>query len=77
MANVKREITYRCRDDCRMEGCPSHEGTLEFQSTSNHYHFIMNGKDKYFEQNELQAIIDLIDSLNRADCIQIQSKTNS
>jgi len=71
MANVKRELNYRCWNDCIMAGCPSHKGTLDFQSCSNAYHFNMNGKDYYFEEGELQAIVDLIKSINRADCIQI------
>lgn len=72
MTNVIREIIYRCRDDCRMEGCPSHKGTLQFQSVSNAYKFNMDGKEYFFEEGELQAMIDLIKDLNRVDCIQIK-----
>lgn len=70
MANCKREIIYTCRDDCEIRGCPTHKGVLEFQSVSNAYHFNMNGKDYYFEQGELQAMIDLIKSLNRLDTVK-------
>ena len=71
MANCKREIKYWCIDDCKMDGCPSHKGVLEFQSTSNYYSFNMNGKEYNFEEGELQAIIDLIKSLNRVDCVKL------
>ena len=71
MVNCKREITYRCNNDCRIAGCPSHKGILEFQSCSNAYHFNMNGRDLFFEEGELQAMIDLIRSLNRVDCVKL------
>lgn len=72
MATVKKEITYRCYDDCKMSGCPSHKGILKFQSVSNAYNFNMNGKEYFFEEGELQAMIDLIKSLGRVDCIKIK-----
>jgi len=70
MANFKREITYSCYEG-EYTGCPTHKGTIEFQSESHFYHFNMNGKDYYFEQGELQAMIDLIKSLNRADTVDL------
>jgi hypothetical protein len=54
-----------------MSGCPSHKATLEFQSCSNAYHFNINGKDLYFEQGALQALIDLIKALNRCDTVKL------
>lgn len=71
MANVVRKIIYRCSDDCEMSGCPSHEGVLNYQSVSDAYEFIMNGEEYFFERGELEAMIDLLKSINRADCIQI------
>jgi len=71
MANCKREITYRCLDDCEMSGCPTHKGTLNFQSVSNSYHFTMNSRELYFEEGELQAMIDLLKLLERADCVKL------
>ena len=71
MATCKRKITYSCFNDCKMGGCPGHKGTLEFQSVSNAYHFNMDGKDYYFEEGELQAMIDLIRKLNRVDCVEL------
>ena len=71
MANCVQEIKYHCLNDCVASGCPSHNGRLEFQSTSNAYHFIMNGKEYYFEEGELQAMIDLLKSLDRADAVKL------
>ena len=34
MSTRKREIKYRCDDDCRMEGCPSHKLVGTLQDTS-------------------------------------------
>jgi len=31
----------------------------------------MNGKDYYFEEGELQAMIDLLKSLNRVDAVKL------
>jgi len=70
LANCYRELTYRCYNDCEMNGCPGHKATLEFQSCSNAYHFNINGKDLYFEQGALQALIDLIKALNRYDTVK-------
>ena len=71
MANCKRELTYHCYNDCIESGCPGHKATLEFQSCSNAYHFNINGKDIYFEQGSLQALIDLIKALNRYDTVKL------
>lgn len=73
MANCKREIIYRCFNDCRMEGCPTHKGILEFQSCSNAYTFNMDGEVYFFEQGKLQAMVDLLKSLNRLDAIDLKS----
>ena len=72
MANCVREIKYRCQDDCKISGCPGHDGKLEFQSVSEHYHFTMNGKEMHFEAGELQAMIDLIRLLNRVDTVKLE-----
>ena len=59
MATIKKGITYRCNDDCRMEGCPSHKATLEFQSVSDCYHFNINGQEIYLERGAMEAFVDL------------------
>lgn len=74
MATAILTKKYRCFDDCRPEGCPHHEATLEFQSVSNAYKFD-NGKGDtyYFEEGELEAMIELLRQLNvrRADSVRI------
>ena len=75
MANVEREIAYRCSDDCRMSGCPGHVGKLRYQSTADSYCFQMGARPElHFEAGELQAMIDLLRSLNRVDAIQVGEK---
>ncbi len=71
MSNCVREIKYRCFNDCKGWGCPSHDGKLQFQSTSNAYHFTMDGKEYYFDEAELQAMIDLLKSLGRTDAVKL------
>lgn len=72
MARVEREIRYKCSDDCEMSGCPGHTGVLFYQSTSDAYSFNMSGRIMHFERGELQAMLDLLKSLDRADCIQVR-----
>lgn len=72
MANCIREKEYHCSDDCEMSGCPGHKGILNYQSVSDAYKFD-NGKGeiKYFERGELEAFIQLLKDLNRADSVQL------
>lgn len=67
MATVTRQIRYRCSDDCEMSGCPGHVGELVYQSTSDAYTFTMNGRELDFERGELDAMLELLRSLDRAD----------
>ena len=71
MATIQRTIKYRCSDDCVMSGCPGHEGELLYQSTSDAYTFNMNGRELSFERGELDAMLDLLRSLNRHDSVQV------
>lgn len=68
MATIEREMTYRCSDDCVPSGCPGHKGRLVYQSTADAYMFVMNGRELHFERGELDAILDLLKQLRRADC---------
>lgn len=67
MATILRKIRYRCADDCVMSGCPGHVGELRFQTTSDAYTFTMNGRELPFERGELDAMLELLRSLNRYD----------
>ena len=71
MAIIKRQITYRCYDDCKPQGCPTHEATLEVQTTSQAYTFNLDGRELFFERGELEVMIELIEKINRVDCITI------
>jgi hypothetical protein len=72
MATVIRTKKYRCSDDCLQSGCPTHEAKLIYQSVSDAYTF-ENGKGetKYFERGELEAFIELLKRLDRADAVQV------
>lgn len=67
MARIERTIQYRCSDDCEMSGCPGHTGVLFYQSVSDAYSFNMGGRILHFERGELDAMLELLRSLNRAD----------
>lgn len=67
MATIQRAITYRCSNDCQMSGCPKHHGELLYQSTSDAYIFCMNGREFSLERGELEAMLDLLKSLDRID----------
>jgi len=72
MAKCEAKITYRCNDDCVMEGCPMHEGKLTFDSVTNYYFFNLGGKEMAFESGEMQALIDLLKQLGyRKDLINL------
>ena len=73
MALVTREVSYRCSDDCKMSGCPGHVGRLAYHSVSDHYGFNMDGNVYSFERGELEAMILMLRSLNRADAIDLDS----
>ena len=72
MATIKRQITYRCYDDCLQSGCPTHEATLEVQTTSQAYTFNLDGRELFFERGELEALLDLIVIIGRVDCVTIR-----
>lgn len=70
MVTITRETSYRCSDDCVVSGCPGHVGTIEYQSTSDAYKFVMNGRELHFERGELEAMLSLLRALNRVDSVQ-------
>lgn len=71
MAIIKRQLTYRCYDDCLQSGCPTHEAILEVQTTSQAYTFNLDGRELFFDRGELEAMIELIEKIDRVDCITI------
>jgi len=73
MATVIREVKYRCADDCVMSGCPGHIGRLEYQTVSDAYTFIMNDRELSFERGELDAMLELIRSLDRVGAASLSA----
>lgn len=69
MAIVERSIHYRCSDDCQPSGCPGHEGRLTYQSCSDAYKFVMNGRESHYERGELEAMLHLLKLLDRVDSV--------
>ena len=45
MGNITRSHQYRCSEDCRMEGCPSHKMEINIQTTSDIMRVEIDGKD--------------------------------
>lgn len=72
MANIYREITYYCRDDCEWSGCPGHVGVLHYQSTGDGYSFNLGGQILQLNRGKMEAMISLLRSLDRVDCIQVK-----
>lgn len=57
MSTLRNEIEYRCFNDCRQEGCPSHKMTLAIQNTSEIMIVEIDGKPWIFaEPNEWEAL---------------------
>jgi len=54
-----------------MSGCPGHLGILSYQSTSDAYGFSLNGRILHLERGEMQAVVDLLRSLDRIDAVQV------
>jgi len=81
MAKCIRKITYRCSDDCRHEGCPTHVAKLIYHSVVDMYCFkfekkplkknenkeLVFDKELYFDHGEMQAIIHLLKELDRPE----------
>jgi hypothetical protein len=74
MATIEIKTRYKCSDDCEQSGCPTHEMTLEFQSTSGSYQIFREfGPGIYFEPGELDAMIHLLKELKkqRVDSVDV------
>lgn len=74
MATVVLKNVYRCFDDCKQEGCPTHESTLEFNTVTNSYKFMNGvGTTYHFEQGELESFVKLLKELHevRFDSLSI------
>ncbi len=71
MPVIEKQITYRCLDDCEWSGCPGHVGILRYQSVSGAYSFDIGGQIVLLDHGKMQAIVDLLRSLDRSDSVQV------
>jgi len=74
MATVVLKKVYRCFDDCKQSGCPTHEAVLEFNTVTNSYKYMNGSGTTYrFEQGELEAFVTLLKELHevRFDSLSI------
>lgn len=64
MSSIHLEREYQCWNDCQMSGCPKHIATLDFQSTSNAWHF-NDGKGQEFYPNDgmMHAMFQMVGEL--------------
>ena len=58
------EVRYRCFDDCRIEGCPTHIAKFEYGSASDTFCVSFNDKWMCFDSVEFRLIQDFIEKLN-------------
>lgn len=73
MSEVILKEKYRCFNDCKQEGCPEHEATLQFQTVSNAYTFANGKGEKYsFEQGELETLVSLLKQLSDIRCDSVR-----
>ncbi len=60
MATIKREIEFRCDNDCKQSGCPSHKGVFTFQTTATVFCWSVDGKETWFDYNQLEAFTNIL-----------------
>ena len=65
MGNIKHKSTFRCSDDCRMEGCPSHELKISIQTCSDIMDVEIDGK-RWFnsEVGQWRALIKALKEID-------------
>jgi hypothetical protein len=57
--NYSPEVTYRCTNDCRQEGCPGHTMRLSFCRSSDTVAVEIDGKPEYyFGDNTFAAMLE-------------------
>lgn len=66
MGNIEIRTSYTCLDDCEMSGCPQHDAVLKWLSTTDGYHFVLDGEDYFFRRGEIGVIVELLRELYEA-----------
>lgn len=74
MSLTKLEMKYRCSDDCKQSGCPSHVAEMEYQSVTDILHFKDGYQTEfYLERGSLNAFLTLLAKLGRGR-VEIESE---
>lgn len=72
MATIILKMQYNHSESCIQQGCPSHEATLTYQSTSDGYIFEpLKDKKIYFKRGELEVFLKLLRQMNDTHCSSI------
>lgn len=74
MSTITLKQVYRCYDDCKRSGCPSHIASLTLQNTSMAYTFEDGqGCTYYFEHNALETFVSLLSKMSESDasCVDV------
>ncbi len=64
MSTRQATQTYRCWNDCRQEGCPSHDITVLLQTTSDILIIDFNDKHISFDPSEWKALKKILQAWN-------------
>ena len=66
MGTTRKELEFRCSDDCLQSGCPTHVARVAYESVCDILYF-SDGKhiDVSFEKGSLQAFLKLIKELSK------------
>ena len=79
MGTIQLKKVYRHSEDCLQTGCPSHEATFTYQSTSDAYTFDTGcGRIICFERGELEVFLSLLSQMNErnACCVDVKKHIN-
>lgn len=61
MSTWNLETTYRCSDDCKQSGCPSHKLKLSYNNTSESFSLLADGKYVFGgDINLLESFLELL-----------------
>lgn len=68
MGTIRKEVSYKCYNDCVQSGCPGHVAVVTYQSTSDIYAFD-DGRNlphskKHFDPKTLQIFINALKDMD-------------
>lgn len=65
MSTLKQSEVFRCFDDCKQEGCPSHDMRVEIQNTSENLSVYVD--DKFWfggDPSQWKTLKDILERIN-------------